>query len=135
MKGFARTSLEKYKNRSLNNLITSPTVTINEKMRDILDNGGECYHLGFGQSPFPVPQIMVDKLVENAHRKEYAPVKGLVELRKAIAEYVSKQHGIERDEDDVLICPGILVNLLASYIQCITYVIYVYTIWCIPHTN
>ena len=64
------------------------------------------YKLGLGQSPFPVPQPVVDELKANAHQKDYLPVKGLPQLREAVADYHCRTHGICYTADDVLIGPG-----------------------------
>ena len=57
------------------------------------DKGKKVYSFGFGQSPFPVPESIVNKLKENAHRKEYLPIQGLIELRNSISKYLEKKTG------------------------------------------
>ena len=59
----------------------SSTLVINEKSKELISKGQKVYSFGFGQSPFPVPTSIVKKLKENAHRKEYLPIQGLIELR------------------------------------------------------
>lgn len=39
-------------------------------------DGEEVSHLGFGQSPFPVPKCFVDGLKEFAHINDYLAVAG-----------------------------------------------------------
>ena len=92
--------------QNVRKLDLSSSLGINELMKNKRQNGEKVYHLGFGQSPFPVPNIMINELINNAHRKEYAPVKGIIELREAIANQVSKRYNIDRSIDDVIICPG-----------------------------
>ena len=48
----------------------SSTLVINEKCKDLLIKGKKIYQFGFGQSPFPVPEKIVEALKNNAHRKE-----------------------------------------------------------------
>jgi aspartate aminotransferase len=62
--------------------------------------------MGLGQSPFPVPDAVVQVLKENAHQKDYLPVRGLEALREAVAAYHTRVNGVERDAADVLIGPG-----------------------------
>lgn len=38
--------------------------------------GQNIYHLGFGESPFAIPDCMQDALKENVGRGEYLPVEG-----------------------------------------------------------
>ena len=65
----------------------SSTLVINEKSRELISKGKKVYQFGFGQSPFPVPENVVECLKKNAHRKEYLPIQGLPELRKKISKY------------------------------------------------
>jgi aspartate aminotransferase len=46
--------------------------------------------MGLGQSPFPVPESVVQSLKDNAHQKAYLPVRGLDILRATVAEYHSR---------------------------------------------
>ncbi len=84
----------------------SPTVAINERCDRLRREGRSVFKLGLGQSPFPVPTPVVDALRLNASRKDYLPVKGLPELREAVASYHARQHGLSCSADNVLIGPG-----------------------------
>lgn len=50
------------------------------------------YKYGLGQSPFPVPKVMVEALRESAHEKDYLAVQGLPALREAVAQWLSRVH-------------------------------------------
>lgn len=84
----------------------SATLQINEISNKLISEGRKVYKLGLGQSPFPVPQMVVDELKANAHQKNYLPVKGLYELRSAVADYHSRRNDIRRNAENVLIGPG-----------------------------
>ena len=62
----------------------SSTLVINEKSKELINQGKKVYQFGFGQSPFPVPEKIVEALKDHAHRKEYLPIQGLLKLRGAI---------------------------------------------------
>ena len=47
----------------------SSTLKINEKSKELILKGKKVFQFGFGQSPFPVPQEIVQTLKENAYRK------------------------------------------------------------------
>ena len=64
------------------------------------------YRLGLGQSPFPVPTPVVNALKHHAHEKNYLPAKGLLPLRKAVAEHHRRKDAIERSAENVMIGPG-----------------------------
>ena len=40
----------------------SSTLVINEKCKDLIKHGKKVYQFGFGQSPFPVPEKIVETL-------------------------------------------------------------------------
>ena len=93
-------------NLNVRGLTPSATLAINERSAELLQQGREVLKLGLGQSPFPVPRVVVEALRENAHQKDYLPVRGLGTLREAVAAYHSRKHGIERTGDNVLVGPG-----------------------------
>ena len=71
--------------KSILKLKESSTLVINEKSKELINQGKKVYQFGFGQSPFPVPEKIVDALKNNAHRKEYLPIQGLPQLREVIS--------------------------------------------------
>ncbi len=100
-------SPQKNLNLNVRGLKPSATLAINEKSHELLRAGKEVFRLGFGQSPFPVPEPVVEALKRNAHQKDYLPVKGLQALREAVAAYTRARMGINhRASEDVLIGPG-----------------------------
>ena len=78
-----------YTKKSILKLQPSSTLVINEKSKKLIAEGKKVYSFGFGQSPFPVPESIIAKLKENAHRKEYLPIQGLVGLRNSISKYLT----------------------------------------------
>ncbi len=93
-------------NLSIRGLKPSATLRINEQCAELVQAGRQVYRFGFGQSPFPVPVSVVEKLKAHAHEKDYLPVRGLRQLREAVAFYHSRQADIQVTGDDVLIGPG-----------------------------
>ena len=84
----------------------SSTLRINEISNKLLDEGKNVYKFGLGQSPFPVPEILIETLKKNAHQKDYLNVSGLLKLREAVAKYHSKKNFYNYSEDNVIIGPG-----------------------------
>ncbi|RMH20752.1 MAG: aminotransferase class I/II-fold pyridoxal phosphate-dependent enzyme [Acidobacteria bacterium] len=93
-------------NLNVRGLGYSATVAINERIASLRAAGREIFQLGFGQSPFPVPEPVAESLRRNAHQKDYLPVKGLEALRRAVADYTRRVFGVDRNASDVLIGPG-----------------------------
>jgi aspartate aminotransferase len=93
-------------NLNVRGIPQSATLAINEKSEELKKEGKKVYKLGLGQSPFPVPQPVVDALKVNAYQKDYLAVKGLFQLREAIADYYRRVQELNFSAEDVLIGPG-----------------------------
>lgn len=103
---------------NIQQLKPSATLEINELSLQLIHQGKKVYRFGFGQSPFPVPQIVVNALKEHASEKDYLPVKGLQELRVAVAEFNERTIGISCTAEDILIAPGskeLIFNLQMAF--------------------
>jgi len=73
------------------------------------------YGFAFGQSPFPVPLLMQEALMKNAHQGAYAPVPGIPELREAISKYNKHYFGMDVSPERIYVGPGtkeLIFNLL-----------------------
>ena len=84
----------------------SSTLRINEISNKLLDEGKNVYKFGLGQSPFPVPEILIETLKKNAHQKDYLNVSGLLKLREVVAKYHSKKNLYNYSKNNVIIGPG-----------------------------
>jgi aspartate aminotransferase len=93
-------------NQHISELKPSATLLINEKVRELRNNGQEITHFGFGQSPFPIHQSIVEELKNNAANNHYLPVNGLQELRQQVSNFLSEHQGIQRASDLIFIGPG-----------------------------
>jgi aspartate aminotransferase len=82
------------------------TLRINETTNQLRAEGRDIIKLGLGQSPFPVPERVVQALRNHAHEKDYLPVKGLKTLREAISRYINRRERMRSTWEDVLIGPG-----------------------------
>ena len=49
-----------YTKKSILKLKPSSTLVINEKSKELIAKGKKVYSFGFGQSPFPVPESIVN---------------------------------------------------------------------------
>ncbi len=84
----------------------SATLAINEKSRRLQREGKTVFRLGLGQSPFPVPELMVSRLQAYARAKDYMAVQGYLPLREAIAGFLKRSEGLDRSAADIIIGPG-----------------------------
>ncbi len=92
--------------QTLQKMTNSSTMITNELVKDLRNKGNDIIGLGFGQSPFPPPPELVDKLKAHAATNEYLPVQGYLPLRENIAAHYSQRDGRHLTADDVVIGPG-----------------------------
>ncbi|MBC8258711.1 MAG: aminotransferase class I/II-fold pyridoxal phosphate-dependent enzyme [SAR324 cluster bacterium] len=93
-------------NRQISNLKESATLFINQLALKLRNEGKDICHLGFGESPFPVPEQMQDALRNNAQRKQYISGYGLTELRQAVADFSQKEFSYNYSYENIFIGPG-----------------------------
>lgn len=90
----------------LHTTVLSATLAINELSRELESAGKRVYKFGFGQSPFPVPDEVVEELRAHSTKSHYLPARGLPELRDEAATHLKRHYGINGRAEDVLIGPG-----------------------------
>ena len=90
----------------IKNLKPSSTLLMNEESKKLEKEGKQIFKFGFGQSPFQIPEDMVNELKKNSHQNKYLPMQGLQELRDAVALYTSNKKGNNYKADNVIIGPG-----------------------------
>ena len=91
---------------NISNIKTSATLAINELSNKLEKEGKEIYKFGLGQSPFPVPEIIVEELKKNSHQKDYLNVSGLEKLREVIAIYHTNKNKYNYKKENIIIGPG-----------------------------
>jgi aspartate aminotransferase len=84
----------------------SATLTLNDQVRDMLDAGRDVYHLGFGESRFPVHRKVARALRENASQRSYLPALGMWPLRETIADFYLRRFRMPVSPNQVVIGPG-----------------------------
>lgn len=93
-------------NQHIKKLKPSATLAINQKVNALRCKGENIFHFGFGQSPFPIHESIVDALKANANNNHYLPTIGLEMLRQTIAEFLLKHQNITADSNYIYIGPG-----------------------------
>ena len=93
-------------NMNVRGLKPSATLAVNERSNAMRAQGRHVHKLGLGQSPFPVPEEVVQALRDHAAEKDYLPVKGLPALRQSLCDYLKRTQGLDYLPDNVLIGPG-----------------------------
>jgi aspartate aminotransferase len=98
--------LKNFIKKNLTSLEPSATLAINEKSKALILKGKKVYRFGFGQSPFPVPEKIINELKKNADKKDYLPMQGLPKLRELVSKYLTKKTGISFLKENIIITPG-----------------------------
>jgi aspartate aminotransferase len=91
---------------AIRDLQPSLTLQINDRVRQLRASGQQIYHLGFGESRFPVHVLIAQALRENAQRRSYQPLLGMPALRQTIGAYYQSKFGWEVDAEQVVVGPG-----------------------------
>lgn len=84
----------------------SATLAIQERCTALAARGLPIARLGLGQSPFPVPGVVVEALRAHAPEKAYLPVQGLPLLREAVSDHMHRRHGVAFGPKHVMVGPG-----------------------------
>jgi aspartate aminotransferase len=99
-------------------VLESQTLLINTQSKILANQNKKIIKLGFGQSPFLPPKVVLGALEKAAHHKEYSSVQGDPELRELMAAFHRKHNGLEVDPDNILIAPGskiLIYNILLAF--------------------
>ena len=93
-------------NKNLFRIGISSTLKINQISKNLEKSGKKIYKLGFGQSPFPVPEFLQNTLKKNVDKKDYISIYGLPKLRDSIANFYNEKYKINITSKNILIGPG-----------------------------
>ena len=84
----------------------SATLVINEKVQSLWDSGKNVFHMGFGESRFPVHPLMAKALSENASRHSYVSLQGIREFRESVSDFYNRHFNLDTQPDQILLGVG-----------------------------
>lgn len=92
----------------MTNLGTETAFEVLAKAKKLEAEGKSIIHLEIGEPDFPTPENICEAAISSikAGDTHYTPSAGIPELRKTIANYISKTRGINVDPDEVVMTPG-----------------------------
>ena len=78
------------------------------RARALEKQGKDIVHLEIGEPDFDTPANVVEAGIDAIHKgwTHYTPSIGLMELREAVAEDVSRSRGVKCSPEEVVIVPG-----------------------------
>lgn len=95
-------------NKSMYDIGSDSAFAILARSQELQKAGNDVINLGIGQPDFPTPsnivQAAINALKEGHHG--YTSSNGILELRKAVADYYFKRNNIEINPNNILITPG-----------------------------
>lgn len=96
----------RFSRTGIRGLKVSATLSMNERVREMWDQGRNVYHLAFGESRFPVHPKLAKALQANVHQRSYLPALGIRELREAIAQFYQHKFEMPLSANQVVVGPG-----------------------------
>jgi len=92
----------------MDKLGTETAFEVLAKAKALEKEGRDIVHLEIGEPDFDTPNNIKEAAIKamKAGYTHYTPASGIPELRKAIAEYLSKSRGIDVDPEEVVVTPG-----------------------------
>ena len=84
----------------------SATLAMNELIALKRESGEQVYHMGFGQSPFPVHKLVRRALCENSWRQNYLSTQGILPLRQAVSAFYRAMFQLEYAPEQIVVGPG-----------------------------
>jgi aspartate aminotransferase len=92
----------------LRRLKESATIKAAEKARELKAKGIKVISLDVGEPDFPTPEPIIEEAYKALKEgyTHYSPSQGIPELRKAIADKIRDEKGLEIDPGQVIITPG-----------------------------
>lgn len=110
--------ITEYLSEYLQNMGQSETLLMHQNSLAKEEKGETIYKFGFGQSPFAVPDFIVNALKENASQKAYLNVDGLQSLCEKVARFHQADVPYALEKEQVMIAPGskiLLYTLMAAF--------------------
>lgn len=94
----------------------STTLKISAMAKKLAASGQDIIDMGVGEPDFDTPRHIVEAGCSSIRRGEthYAPTAGIPELRRAVAEKLSKKNSLRATADDVIITPGAKMAVFAA---------------------
>src|SRR5271157_1900144 len=92
----------------MSRLGTETAFEVLNKAKALERQGKSIIHMEIGEPDFDTPKNIVEAAVDALHKgwTHYGPSAGILELRQAIAEDVSRSRGVPVSPDEVVVVPG-----------------------------
>jgi len=94
--------------KRMDRLGTETAFVVLARAKQLEAQGKDVVHLEIGEPDFDTPRNIIDKAVDalRSGYTHYGPSAGLPDVRKVIAEHISRDRGIQVGPDNVVVTPG-----------------------------
>lgn len=94
----------------------STTLKISAMAKKLAATGQDIIDMGVGEPDFDTPRHIVEAACSSIRKGEtrYAPTAGIPELRRSIAEKLSRENSLNATADDVVVTPGAKMAVFAA---------------------
>ena len=98
----------------INEIPSSPTLTLNNKAKEMEAQGIKVINFGVGEPDFNTPEIIKNAAKDaiDANFTRYTANAGIIELRKAICDKFLKDNALTYKPDDILVSPGAKASIV-----------------------
>jgi aspartate/methionine/tyrosine aminotransferase len=105
----------------MQNLGTEGAFEVLARAKALEAQGRTVHHLEIGEPDFGTPDNIVEAAVSaiNAGYTHYTPASGILEVREAVAEFVTRRRGVEVDAADVVLLPGTKNGIHFTLLSCV----------------
>jgi len=105
----------------LNRLGTETAFEVLAKAKALEREGREIIHLEIGEPDFDTPENIKEAAIKALKEgyTHYVSAAGILELREAIAEYISESRGIDAEPEEVVVTPGAKPIIFFSILACV----------------
>ncbi len=106
--------------KRINQLSESQTIQMNQKSRELKESGVDVINLTLGEPDFNTPEHIKEAAIEAVHNNvtHYPPVAGFPVLKKAIADKLKQDNGLDYSPEQIVVSSG-AKHSLANVLQCI----------------
>ena len=102
------------------NLVGSEIIKLANEVNEKIKNGEHILNLTIGDfdpSIFPIPEVLKEEIIKAYHARQtnYPASSGMLELRRAVSDFLFTRGGIEYGENQILIAGGGRPLIYAAY--------------------
>lgn len=103
----------------MGSLASSETLAIAAKAKALIAEGHDVCSMSAGEPDFDTPDYIKNAAIDalKKGKTKYTPATGIPELRKAIAEKLTKENGVPSSPEQVIVAPGAKFSVFSTIVS------------------